>query len=255
MNNKIKSILVIDDDDSSLDDIKISIASQLHTNVVTTRHPTKAIQLANTNFFDVVLIDITLNYKGSAFGGLDIYRSLSPRYGNSSLLAYSQFVDDHILERFGEPLNFVEREFKLETWNVVLATEMARLRDNQTCFIAMPFSKEFDAVYLLIKFAVERAGYKPVRVDEQIFTTSIIDKIFLEIRNAKFVIFVATERNPNVFYEAGYALALGKEVVTLADGISELPFDVRARNTIIYHNTKNDFTKSLSGTLEGLTRN
>jgi hypothetical protein len=39
---------------------------------------------------------------------------------------------------------------------------------------------------------------------------------------------------PNAYYEAGFADAMHKEVVLVAQGIADLPFDVRSRNAVIY---------------------
>jgi hypothetical protein len=45
-------------------------------------------------------------------------------------------------------------------------------------FVLMPFSDDFDDVYLLgIKPACEKAGAYAERVDEQIFTESILQRI------------------------------------------------------------------------------
>jgi nucleoside 2-deoxyribosyltransferase len=98
----------------------------------------------------------------------------------------------------------------------------------------MPFSSSYERLYSEIKAAVVRCGYDCIRVDEQNFTRSIMQKMFDEIARAKIIIFVATDQNPNAFYEAGYAEALHKEVITVTDKYSSLPFDIRHRNAIAY---------------------
>ena len=42
---------------------------------------------------------------------------------------------------------------------------------------------------------------------------------------------------PNVFYELGYAHALGKPTILLAERGRELPFDIRGYRCIFYDNT------------------
>ena len=43
-----------------------------------------------------------------------------------------------------------------------------------------------------------------------------------------------TGRNPNVFYEVGYAHALQKEVILLTQDADDIPFDLRVHNHIVY---------------------
>jgi hypothetical protein len=99
----------------------------------------------------------------------------------------------------------------------------------------MPFSQQFDDVYRLgIKPACETAGAYCERVDEQIFSESIMDRIFNQIARADLLIVDFTGRNPNVFYETGYAHALGKTVILLASDIADIPFDLKHLSHIIY---------------------
>ena len=113
----------------------------------------------------------------------------------------------------------------------------------------MPFDPKFDAVYEVIRGCIKRTLYRSVRVDRQTFTKSIIDKIFEEIRAAKLVVFLAADRNPNAFYECGYAVALNKEIVTLTDTHASLPFDIRDRNAIAFDSSfdklRDELTKRL----------
>jgi len=77
------------------------------------------------------------------------------------------------------------------------------------CFILMPFHEDFDDIYRLgIKDACTAAGAYCERVDEQTFHERILDRIYNQIAKADLVIADMTGRNPNVFYEVGYAHAL-----------------------------------------------
>jgi len=79
------------------------------------------------------------------------------------------------------------------------------------CFVLMPFSKDFDDVYQIgIKESCVNAGAYCERVDEQIFQETILERIYNQITKSDFIIADMTGRNPNVFYEVGYAHALGK---------------------------------------------
>lgn len=102
-------------------------------------------------------------------------------------------------------------------------------------FVLMPFSDKFDDTYQLgIKSACEDAGYYCERVDEQIFQGSILDRIYNQISKADVIIADMSTKNANVFYEAGYAHALGKEVILITSEEHDIPFDMQHFQHIIY---------------------
>jgi len=102
-------------------------------------------------------------------------------------------------------------------------------------FVVMPLSSDFDDVYKLgIKPACEEAGAYAERVDEQIFEESILQRIYNQISKADVIVSDMTGRNPNVFYETGYAHALGKPVVLLTRTADDIPFDLKHYPHIIY---------------------
>jgi hypothetical protein len=102
-------------------------------------------------------------------------------------------------------------------------------------FVLMPFDKKFEDVYkLAIKPACEKAGAYAERVDDQIFQESILQRIYSQIAKADIIIADMTGRNPNVFYETGYAHALGKQVILLTNKTEDIPFDLKHYYHIIY---------------------
>ena len=102
-------------------------------------------------------------------------------------------------------------------------------------FVLMPFDASFDDEYKLgIKPACADAGARCARVDEQIFLQSILDRIYGEIRRADLIVAEMSGRNPNVFYEAGFAHGLGKPVVLLTRSADDIPFDLRHYPHIIH---------------------
>lgn len=106
------------------------------------------------------------------------------------------------------------------------------------CFVLMPFSEEFDDVYRIgIKDACDKAGAYCERVDEQIFNERILDRVYNQAAKADIVIADMTGRNPNVFYEVGYAHALGKLTILLTKNADDIPFDLK-HFTHIVHETK-----------------
>jgi hypothetical protein len=102
-------------------------------------------------------------------------------------------------------------------------------------FVLMPFDREFDDEYnLAIKPACDAAGAYAERVDEQVFTGTILDRICNQIAKADIVIADLTGRNPNVFYEAGYAHALGKTTLLLTRSADEIEFDLNQYPHIVH---------------------
>lgn len=113
-------------------------------------------------------------------------------------------------------------------------------------FVLMPFAKEFDDVYLLgIKPACEKAGAYAERVDEQIFHESILQRIYNQISKADVIIADMTGRNPNVFYEVGYAHALGKPVILLTRTADDIPFDLQHYAHIVHGGRISDLIPEL----------
>lgn len=102
-------------------------------------------------------------------------------------------------------------------------------------FVLMPFDRKFKDTYTFgIKGAAEEAGAYAERIDDQIFTEGMLDRIFNQISKADIIVADMTGRNPNVFYEVGYAHALGKIVLLLTQNADDIPFDLKHRQHIVY---------------------
>lgn len=109
--------------------------------------------------------------------------------------------------------------------------------DEPFVFVIMPFESKFaDAYNLGIKPACEAAGASCQRVDEQIFVANILQRIYDEITRADIVVADMTGRNPNVFYEAGFAHGVGKQVILVTQKGDEIPFDLKHYPFVIYEN-------------------
>ncbi len=103
-------------------------------------------------------------------------------------------------------------------------------------FTLMPFDKKFDDTYKLgIKVAADDAGGYCERVDEQIFDERMLDRIYNQINKADVIVADLTDRNPNVFYEVGYAHALEKRVILLTQSADDIPFDLKHHYHIVYN--------------------
>jgi hypothetical protein len=96
------------------------------------------------------------------------------------------------------------------------------------CFVAMAFAEELDSAYFEgIKPAIVEAGYEPVCMKERLTNDNICDVILAEIRKSKFVVADFTKQKGGVYFEAGFAKALGKDVFWLCrgDDFDNLHFD------------------------------
>jgi hypothetical protein len=107
---------------------------------------------------------------------------------------------------------------------------------NDSCFVVMPFALPLGNHYLLVyEPAIKKAGLRPVRADDDIFTTGkIMDQVWQGINAAKVLVAELTSRNANVLYELGLAHALKKPVVLISSNEDDVPFDVRHIRVIYY---------------------
>lgn len=111
--------------------------------------------------------------------------------------------------------------------------------DSPMCFAVMQFTEEFNVLYKdVIKPVCESYGYKIVRGDDFYTSGQIMEDVTQSIRSAALIIADVTPDNANVFYEVGYAHAIGKPTILLSDRRRErLPFDISGFRTLFYDNT------------------
>jgi nucleoside 2-deoxyribosyltransferase len=114
--------------------------------------------------------------------------------------------------------------------------ELERTLNAPYIFVLMPFHADFRDTYELgIKAVAVSLGLRCERVDEIEFNDIILEQIWKGIQRADIIIADMSGRNPNVFYEVGYAHALRKDVVLLTRDASDIPFDLLAHNHIVYN--------------------
>jgi len=120
-------------------------------------------------------------------------------------------------------------------------------------FVLMPFSKEFDDIYKFgIKKTAEDLDIVAERVDEQHFSETILERVYRQIENCDFIIADMTGKNPNVFYEVGYAHAQGKLCALITQNATDIPFDLKHHTHVIYDGTIADLEEKLKPKLEWL---
>ena len=103
-------------------------------------------------------------------------------------------------------------------------------------FVAMSFADGTMKLREAIKQGIQDAGYNPVLIDEVEHNELITPEMLSYIKNSKFVVVDLSHRNNGAYFEEGYAMGLGKEVIQLCKKDTNLHFDVAQKNTIIWEN-------------------
>ena len=100
----------------------------------------------------------------------------------------------------------------------------------------MPFSPGFEPVFARIFSACHNAGLRCVRAKDIWDHQTVIQDVFSLIFRARIIVCDFTNKNPNVFYEAGIAHTLGKVVIPLTQSAADIPFDVQHHRYLHYLN-------------------
>jgi hypothetical protein len=118
--------------------------------------------------------------------------------------------------------------------------------ESQIAFVAMWFDKRLDKLYVeALEPGIEAAGYEPLRIDLHQHNEKIDDEIIAMIRRSKFLIAELTGRRGGVYFEAGYALGMGLQVIWICDkkDLKKIHFDARQYNFITWETSKLDELK------------
>lgn len=116
--------------------------------------------------------------------------------------------------------------------------------DPTRAFVAMAFGDDQldEAWNEGIRLALKDAGYHAVRVDEEEHNGKICDRIISEIKKAALIVADFTLHRQNVYFEAGFALGLGRAVIWTcrADEMTKdkAHFDTRQYNHIVWGTTE-----------------
>ena len=171
-------------------------------------------------------------------------------------------VLEHLVQVDQEALGLIERYLDdtfsssdilegVPTRRVLCSPEVFKIPDvapdSSLIAVMMPFDTEFDFVYQAIILAAKSAGMKCSRVDDIWDDSTIIQDIFSLIYRARIVICDFSCKNPNVFYEAGIAHTLGKQVIPLARSVDDIPFDLRHHRHLLYLPNQQGLAEMQSG--------
>lgn len=109
-------------------------------------------------------------------------------------------------------------------------------QDPNLISVMMPFEPSLLEVYRTIQLAASQTNLTCQRVDDIWDHSTVIQDVFSLIFRSYIVVCDFTGKNPNVFYEAGIAHALGKHVVPITQSENDIPFDLKHHRFAKYLN-------------------
>ena len=148
-------------------------------------------------------------------------------------LSYIKLVNDND--------GFENYTFTAKGWQKIQELQENNLISPQG-FIAMWFDSSMTTAKQKIIQAITDCKYNAMIIDDKEHNNQIVPEILYEIRKSKFIIADLTGQRNGVYYEAGYAQALGKQVILTCRNISandesnglKPHFDVSQKNTIFW---------------------
>lgn len=128
-------------------------------------------------------------------------------------------------------------------------------------FIAMSFRDETITIREAFRKAIVESGYSAVVIDEKEHNNQIVPEILYEIERSKFAVVDVTYPNYGAYYEAGYAQALGKEVIICcrenafkSKEKDERPhFDISQKSMVVWSDEE-DLVRRLKKRIEATVR-
>jgi hypothetical protein len=140
------------------------------------------------------------------------------------------------------------------TWKAWEALEPVHGSVTGTVFVAMAFRPDVDPIYdEAIKPAIERCGLTAIRIDRKTFSGKICEQILIEVHAAEFVVADFAHHRGGAYFEAGYALALGKPILWSCreDQFADVHFNTRQYPHIIWK-AETDLSTEIEARLKAL---
>lgn len=124
----------------------------------------------------------------------------------------SYMIDNRYIKDKGFDNDKYNIELTPEGWNRVDKIQKSRIF-NKDIFVSMSFAAETKNTREAIRSGIESAGFSAEFLDEITHNKQIVPEMFRLIRESKMLILDISIPNYGAYYEAGYALGLGKEVI------------------------------------------
>lgn len=148
----------------------------------------------------------------------------------------SRFVVESSPSSFsGDALKRVAQE--IHSYLSTSATPAHQPIDRGYCFIMMAMIDKdpmLEDTHDAIRRACAGLGFRGERIDDRQFTGQITEKVLNSIRIAEYVIADLTHERPNVYYEIGFADALGKPIILTARDGTKVHFDLQGHRVLYY---------------------
>lgn len=248
------SVLMLDDNAHLVNYYKTRLELRKCFSVTSETESMRARELAERQLFDVLIIDAKLDYKGFEFGGLRLADDLSRRFGHNAIVIMSRYITETMAKISGLNCEFVEKQMGRSTvaFESHLAHRLRDMRKAQYAFVAMPYEEQYANVFQAVEQGIAAAGLNCLRMDRIQHNRPIHAAILEAVQRSKLVVFVADGASANAYYEAGFADAMGKEVIVVAQSLDVLKFDIKHRNAILYKNDIRSVTSALRDRIMGL---
>jgi len=149
------------------------------------------------------------------------------------------------IDYLGDPQN-TRIVLEPEGWKRVDEIQQRQEIASKNVFVAMSFAPEMRETRETIKRAITENGLVPRIMDEIEHNHQIVPEMLYEIRNSRFVIAELTGHNNGAYFEAGYALGFGKEVIQVCNKSKfseDGHFDVKQINTVMWDNQEDLFSR------------
>lgn len=195
---------------------------------------------------------ILLNMKNTT--SLSIYKTenLLKKLENNSIQKQIFNEDFEQYDCTVEILNEVKVEISSHPSRSIFEQKFSDVK-NQV-FVIMKFDdQELDSAYEgVIEPVLREYGLESIRVDKLHDSGKINDQIIEYIATSKYILADLTGERPNCYYEAGFAHALGKELIFTIKQNEKIHFDLSG-NRFIQWTTESDFRSKLKERLNFLT--
>jgi hypothetical protein len=124
----------------------------------------------------------------------------------------------------------------IKSQDKIKTPEILKLLPKHEIFVAMPFKDIYEDTFRVgIEPACTAVDSKCTRVDEEVFSGDIAERILADISKSDLVIADISENKPNVLFEYGYAKGLKKPIIPICStDFKNIPFDIRQEKTLEY---------------------
>lgn len=115
-------------------------------------------------------------------------------------------------DKLAKPLHHLLDDGSAATFKITRKgwRQAALAKSDSQGFIAIDFHKSMDTTIKTIEDGISDSDYVPMAIKYKDYPETVMEKALGEIRKSMFVIADITNLRPSVFYEAGFAQAIGK---------------------------------------------